>query len=245
VRRQLKLYKELAEELDITEGRLRKAAESALESLLGQVKEVAERLIDAAAPGAWVAVSILAEVLTALLFSRGGWGELDEALRSILAARLALALGLDRGAVEKALATLAGANAQKLAEEVKALKDNVERLWVEVKSVKRGVLFLEDVEAGRLYKNFVVLNKRLYVVLQVGLFPLVAGGRFEEEAGRVLEKLERDGVAVLAESRGIGKSTLAAYVVWKMLRGAGGVLLSLPGWERRRLGTQTSQPSSS
>jgi len=56
VRRQLKLYKELAEELDIAEGRLRKAAESALESLLGQVKEVAERLIDVAAPGAGVAV---------------------------------------------------------------------------------------------------------------------------------------------------------------------------------------------
>jgi len=157
VRRQLKLYKELTEELDIAEGRLRKAAESALESLLGQVKEVAVRLIDAAAPGAGAAASILTEVLTGLLFTRGGWdeliklvarlGELDEALRCILAARLALALGLDKGAVEKALATLAGADAQKLAEEVKALKNAADRLWVEVKSAKRGVdvLFLEDV----------------------------------------------------------------------------------------------------
>jgi len=231
VRRQLKLYKELAEELDIAEGRLRKAAESALESLLGQVKEVAVRLIDVAAPGGGVAASILTEVLTALLFSRGGrnefiklvarLGELDEALRCILAARLALALGLDRGAVEKALATLAGADAQKLAEEVKALKDEVERLWIKVKSAKRGldVLFLEDVEMGGLYENFVVLNDKPYVDLQEGLFPLVAGGRFEEEARRVLEKLERDGVAVLVGPKGIGKSTLAAYVVWKMLSG--------------------------
>jgi adenylate kinase family enzyme/phosphoglycolate phosphatase-like HAD superfamily hydrolase len=233
VRRQLKLYKELAEELDIAEGRLRKAAESALESLLGQVKEVAERLIDVAAPGAGVAASILTEVLTALLFSRGGrnefiklvarLGELDEALRCILAARLALALGLDRGAVEKALATLAGADLQKLAEEVKALKNAADRLWVEVKSAKRGVdvLFLEDVEMGGLYENFVVLNERPYVDLQEGLFPLVAGGRFEEEARRVLEKLERDGVAVLVGPKGVGKSTLAAYVVWKMLSGGG------------------------
>ena len=229
VRRQLKLYKELAEELDIAEDRLRKAAESALESLLGQVKEVAERLIDAAAPGGGAAVSILTEVLTALLFSRGGWGELiklvarlgelDEALRCILAARLALALGLDRGAVEKALATLAGASAEKLAEEVKALKNAADRLWVEVKSAKRGVLSLEDVELGGLYENFVVLNERPYVDLQEGLFPLAAGGRFEEEAKRVLEKLERDGVAVLVGPKGIGKSTLAAYVVWKMLSG--------------------------
>jgi hypothetical protein len=229
VRRQLKLYKELAEELDIAEGRLRKAAESALESLLGRVKEVAERLIDAAAPGGGAAVSILTEVLTALLFSRGGWGELiklvarlgelDEALRCILAARLALALGLDREAVEKALATLAGADVQKLAEEVKALKDEVERLWIKVKSVKRGVdvLFLEDVELGGLYENFVVLNEKPYVDLQVGIFPLVAGGRFEEEARRVLEKLDSGGVAVLVGPKGIGKSTLAAYVVWKML----------------------------
>jgi len=233
VKRQLKLYKELAEELDIAEGRLRKAAESALESLLGQVKEVAERLVDAAAPGGAAAVSILTEVLTALLFSRGGWGELiklvarlgelDEALRCILAARLALALGLDRGAVEKALATLAGADAQKLAEEVKALKNAADRLWVEVKSTKRGldVLFLEDVEMGGLYENFVVLNEKPYVDLQEGLFPLVAGGRFEEEARRVLEKLERGGVAVLVGPKGIGKSTLAAYVVWKMLSGGG------------------------
>jgi energy-coupling factor transporter ATP-binding protein EcfA2 len=229
VRQQLKLYKELAEELDIAEGRLRKAAESALESLLGQVKEVAERLIDAAAPGGGVAASILTEVLTALLFSRGGWGELiklvaglgelDEALRCILAARLALALGSDRGAVEKALATLAGASTEELAEEVKALKNAADRLWVEVKSAKRGVdvLFLEDVELGGLYENFVVLNEKPYVDLQEGLFPLVAGGRFEEEARRVLEKLKRDGVAVLVGPKGIGKSTLAAYVVWKML----------------------------
>jgi len=231
VRRQLKLYKELAEELDIAEGRLRKAAESALESLLGQVKEVVERLIDAAAPGAGAAASILTEVLTALLFSRGGrnefiklvarLGELDETLRCILAARLALALGLDRGAVEKALATLAGADVQKLAEDVKALKDEVERLWIKVKSVKRGVLFLVDVEMGGLYENFVVPNEKPYVDLQVGLFPLVAGGRFEEEARRVMEKLERDGVAVLVGPKGIGKSTLAAYVVWKMLSGGG------------------------
>jgi hypothetical protein len=233
VRRQLKLYKELAEELDIAEGRLRKAAESALESLLGQVKEVAERLIDAAAPGAGAAASILTEVLTALLFSRGGWGELiklaaglgelDEPLRCILAARLALAPGLNKGAVEKTLAALAGADVQKLAEEVKALKNAADRLWVEVKSAKRGldVLFLEDVELGGLYENFVVLNERPYVDLQEGLFPLVAGGRFEEEAGRVLEKLERGGVAVLVGPKGIGKSTLAAYVVWKMLSGGG------------------------
>jgi hypothetical protein len=233
VRRQLKLYKELAGELDIAEGRLRKAAESALESLLGQVKEVAGRLIDAAAPGGGAAVSILTEVLTALLFSRGGrnefiklvarLGELDEALRCILAARLALALGLDKGAVEKALATLAGADTQKLAEEVKALKNAADRLWVEVKSAKRGldVLFLEDVELGGLYENFVVLNEKPYVDLQEGLFPLVAGGRFDEEARRVLEKLERDGVAVLVGPKGIGKSTLAAYVVWKMLSGGG------------------------
>jgi fermentation-respiration switch protein FrsA (DUF1100 family) len=231
VRRQLMLYKELAEELDIAEGRLRKAAESALESLLGQVKEVAGRLIDAAAPGGGAAVSILTEVLTALLFSRGGRNEfiklvarlggLDEALRCILAARLALALGLDKGAVEKALATLAGADAQKLAEEVKALKNAADRLWVEVKSAKRGldVLFLEDVELGGLYENFVVLNEKPYVDLQEGLFPLAAGGRFEEEARRVLEKLERGGVAVLVGPKGIGKSTLAAYVVWKMLGG--------------------------
>jgi KaiC/GvpD/RAD55 family RecA-like ATPase len=233
VRRQLKLYKELGEELDIAEGRLRKAAESALESLLDRVKEVAERLIDVAAPGAGVAASILTEVLTALLLSRGGQnefiklvaglGELDEALRCILAARLALALGLDRGAVEKALATLAGADAQKLAEEVKALKNAADRLWVEVKSAKRGldVLFLEDVEMGYLYENFVALNEKPYVDLQEGLFPLVAGGRFEEEARRVLEKLESGGVAVLVGPKGIGKSTLAAYVVWKMLSGGG------------------------
>jgi hypothetical protein len=233
VRRQLKLYKELAEELDIAEDRLRKAAEFALESLLGQVKEVAGRLVDAVAPGVGVAASILTEVLTALLFSRGsrnefiklvaGLGELDEALRCILAARLALALGLDKGAVEKALATLAGADAEKLAEEVKALKDTVDRLWVEVKSAKRGldVLFLEDVELGGLYENFVVLNEKPCVDLQEGLFPLVAGGRFGEEARRVLEKLERDGVAVLVGPKGIGKSTLAAYVVWKMLSGGG------------------------
>jgi len=234
VRRQLRLYKELAEELDVAEGRLSKAAkaaESALESLLGQVKEVAGRLMDAAAPGSGAAASILADVLTALLFSRGGWdglvklvaglGELDGDLRSILAARLALALRLDREAVERALGVLAGAGAEKLAEEVKALKDAVDRLWVEVKSAKRGVdvLFLEDVELGGLYENFVVLNGRPYVDLQEGLFPLVAGGRFEEEAGRVLERLKREGAAVLVGPKGIGKSTLAAYVVWRMLSG--------------------------
>ena len=70
---------------------------------------------------------------------------------------------------------------------------------------------------GGLYENFVVLNEKPYVDLQEGLFPLAAGGRFEEEARRVLEKLESGEAAVLVGPKGIGKSTLAAYVVWKML----------------------------
>jgi hypothetical protein len=74
-----------------------------------------------------------------------------------------------------------------------------------------------DLHFRHLYENFMVLNGRPYVDLQEDLFPFVTGGRFEEEARRVLEKLESGGVAVLEGPKGIGKSTLAAYVVWKML----------------------------
>jgi len=74
-----------------------------------------------------------------------------------------------------------------------------------------------DLHFRHLYENFMVLNGRPYVDLQEDLFPFVTGGRFDEEARRVLEKLESGGVAVLEGLKGIGKSTLAAYVVWKML----------------------------
>ena len=123
--------------------------------------------------------------------------------------------------------------------EVEGVFKKVEDALKEVKTQVSGLLagvkvaFVGDVEVGLLYHNFVVVGGAPRVKTRAAggqgdvVVDVVTGGVFGRLAGEVLERLRRDGLVVLVGPRGVGKSTLAAYVAWLALwRGAADAVVS-------------------
>jgi hypothetical protein len=124
-------------------------------------------------------------------------------------------------------------------EELDKVRERVRDLLVDVK-----VFFIEDIENGLLYGNFIVEGGVPKIKTWVGtakneqnkqseLEPLetalVDVGTFRKVAEEVFSKFVKDGRVVLIGPRGIGKSTLATYVAWRsLLGGLGNVVLDKP-----------------
>ncbi len=114
-----------------------------------------------------------------------------------------------RQEVEKRLAEI-----EKRLEAVRRRLDKVEE-ELRKAGLPIKVLSLKEVEGGLLYVNFRVEEGMPVVETAEGAFPLVTTGRFEKAAEEVLRRLSKDGVVVIKGPKGIGKSTLAAYVAWR------------------------------
>jgi hypothetical protein len=123
------------------------------------------------------------------------------------------------------------------------VRKELEELRLKIKEVNTQLqlgiplLYLEDVEKGGLYKNFVVRSGRPLVGSKEGkqelYVELVTAGRFEGLAEEVLRKLGGDGFVVLMGPKGVGKSALAAYAVWLALRdGFADAAVRVSGMER-------------
>jgi len=123
--------------------------------------------------------------------------------------------------------------------EVEGVFKKVEDALKEVKTQVSGQLagveaaFVDDVEAGRLYHNFVVEGGTPKVKTRAAggqgdvVVDVVTVGVFGRLAGEVLDRLGRDGLVVLVGPHGVGKSTLAAYAAWLALwRGAADAVVS-------------------
>jgi hypothetical protein len=135
-------------------------------------------------------------------------------------------------------------------EELENIKRNIEEKLRKVESkiegskIGIGIFFLNDVENGLLYGNFTVEGGVPKIETWVGtakneqnkqseLKPpktdLVDAGKFRKVAEEVFSRLVKNSRVVLIGPRGIGKSTLATYVVWRSLRGSlGSVALDKP-----------------
>ena len=124
---------------------------------------------------------------------------------------------------------------EELEQETRKLEEKWERLRKEWEEMRRELreggaqlqhddplLYLEDVERGGLYENFVVRGGKPMIESrereQVFFVRLVTAGRFEGLAREVLERLGGSGFVVLVGPEGVGKSVLAAYAVWLALR---------------------------
>jgi hypothetical protein len=126
----------------------------------------------------------------------------------------------------------------------KIVNDNLERIEKELDKVKEKVkgrladvkvFFIDDLERGLLYGNFIVEGGVPKIKTWVGTAKddlktdLVDVGEFRKVAEDVFSKLVKDGRVVLIGPRGIGKSTLATYVAWRSLLGSlGSVVLDKP-----------------
>jgi len=120
-------------------------------------------------------------------------------------------------------------------EELDKVKKEVKELLVGEKGQKVGVevFFIDDLENGLLYGNFIVEGGVPKIKTWVGTAEddlttdLVYVGEFRKVAEEVFSKLVKDGKVVLIGPRGIGKSTLATYVAWRsLLGGLGNMVLN-------------------
>ncbi len=113
---------------------------------------------------------------------------------------------------------------KKLREEVEARLDAVEK---EVEELKEGVRrqelkeylrigWLEDFEGGKIYRNIFARGDKLYIrVKEDGHVEheVVVSEAFRKAAERI-----KAGFVIITGPKGIGKSTLAAWRLWQMLR---------------------------
>jgi AcrR family transcriptional regulator len=199
-----------------------KAGESLLERFAEAVAKLAEDLLSLLLGG--VAVGAVLGVASYLLAGGGecsrwirllaDWSRLDGRLKDLAAAHIALELGLGKEKVRDALNSLSNKELEKLEERVKELYDEVEELWDEV--IAQRLAKYGDVYTRRRAEELCVTYHK---VVDAGVeYRLVTAGDFTEAAEEVERLLAERGFVVIKGSRGIGKSTLAAYVAYDMLK---------------------------
>ncbi|MFP3298030.1 MAG: SIR2 family protein [Thermocladium sp.] len=112
-----------------------------------------------------------------------------------------------------------------LSDELRNLIEEHERLKSKFESWSVGapLFFIEDVEKGLLYSNFLVQvgvpKIKTSTPKGTTIEGLVESGRFHDVARDVLSKLRSEGRVALVGPRGVGKSTLATYAAWRTLLG--------------------------
>jgi energy-coupling factor transporter ATP-binding protein EcfA2 len=230
VKEQLRLYRRILEEFDAAGGRLaklgRSVAEKTGESLLERFAEAAEELAKVLLPllpGGVAAGAVLG--VASYLLAGGGewsrwirlladWSRLDSRLKDLAAAHIALELGVGKEEVKDVLDSLSNKELEKPEERVEELYDKVEELWDEV--IAQRLAKYGDVYTRRRAEG---LRVTYHKVVDAGVeYRLVTAGGFAEAAEEVERLLAERGFVVVKGSRGIGKSTLAAYVAYDMLK---------------------------
>jgi hypothetical protein len=160
-------------------------------------------------------------------------GEFNE-LGKLIAYKLAAALGLNVEEVCYALTEISGINENELRSMIEDINKRLAQVEKELGKVKEQVegylvgakvFFINEVENGLLYGNFVVENGIAKIKTRIGtareelVTDLVDAGKFHDVVKDVFRKLAEKGRVLLVGPRGIGKSTLAAYVIWNSLIG--------------------------
>jgi len=122
-------------------------------------------------------------------------------------------------------------------DKLKGIEEELDKVKKEVKGLLADVevFFIDDLESGLLYKNFIVEDGVPKIKTWVGtakddlVTDLVDAGKFGGVVEDVFSKLVKDGRVVLIGPRGIGKFTLATYVAWRsLLGGLGNMVLNEP-----------------
>ena len=163
------------------------------------------------------------------------WPKLHESLRRLIASKVALQLDTTPEEAEEALNQLTRMEMDRLKQLISDIQNKLEELERRVGELENRVDLLEgevkglriyklyDVADGRLYPNVRLVGDDLGVVSTVyGEFEvsIVRSGRFNDYLNQTVNGL-RNGFVVLIGPRGVGKSTLAIYTIWKLLKEGG------------------------
>ena len=155
-------------------------------------------------------------------------------LGELIVYKVALATGIKHDDVKDALKYIIGLTEEQLRKQVEDIEKRIENVENELRYVKEQVkdslvgvkiYFINDVEDGLLYDNFVVKDNFAKIKTIIGTAgeefetDLVDAGKFNDVAKNVFSMLVKNGRVVLVGPKGVGKSTLATYVAWRALLG--------------------------
>jgi len=158
-------------------------------------------------------------------------GEFNE-LGKLIAYKLATALGLNVEEVCDALTEITGIDKDKLRSMVEDINKRITEVEEKVKILeKRMEMFKQEVRAditvvnrdefGRrlLYPNIEVEEGELRIKVDIGSghYRVVEEGDLKTALEIITDKLKNGGTVVLTGPRGIGKSTLSALAIWRLL----------------------------
>ncbi|QIW22843.1 hypothetical protein EWF20_00815 [Sulfolobus sp. S-194] len=153
------------------------------------------------------------------------WGKLSEPLKKIIEWRVSIQLGVTPSDVEGAINQITGLDEQKIRESVKELEKKLKELENRVDLVEsqlKGfkIYKLSDIEKGYLYSNVRLVNDNLGIVSETygeTEVNIIKVSKFNEYLTLLARELEK-GFTVINGPKGIGKSTLAVYTIWNLLR---------------------------
>ncbi|WP_054854507.1 hypothetical protein [Vulcanisaeta distributa] len=163
------------------------------------------------------------------------WATLHPSLRKIIASKIAIQLGITPSEAEDAINQVTRLSEEQLRQLVEVVQNRLRELEKRVERLEGNVRLLEsqvkgfviyrlgDIADGKLYPNIELVGNDLGVVSETyGRVEvnIVRAGEFDKYLNQVIDGL-KNGLVVLTGPKGIGKSTLALYGIWELLRSGG------------------------
>jgi len=158
------------------------------------------------------------------LLVKGPGGRLDfNELGGLLVYRVAYAMGMSYDEAKRALMDITGLSIDELERRVNEIERKIKELE------KKFELFRQEVPAGivtadvgefargGIYLNIEVEGGELRICVEGQCYNIVRAGRFNELVSEIRDRLLKQGFVVVVGPKGIGKSTLAAAVIWELL----------------------------
>ena len=148
-------------------------------------------------------------------------GEFNE-LGKLLVYRVAYAMGMSYDEAKEALMYITGLSIDELERRVNDIERWINELEKEIelfrKEVPAGIVTagVNDFARGVIYTN-IEIEDELRICVEDRCYNLVSTSKFNELIGEIKDKLLKQGFVVVVGPKGIGKSTLAAAVIWELL----------------------------
>jgi len=164
------------------------------------------------------------------LLVKGPDGRLDfNELGRLLVYRVAYAMGMSYDEAKEALMDITGLSIEELERRVNEIGKRIEELEEKIRKLEKKIglsrqeepagIVTADVNEfakGRIYPNIKVESGELRIRVEDGYHSIVRAGKFNELVNEIRGRLTSDGVVVVVGPKGIGKSTLAAAVIWEL-----------------------------
>jgi len=149
-------------------------------------------------------------------------GEFNE-LGELLVYRVAYAMGMSHEEAKEALMDITGLSIDELERRVNEVRKKIEELEKKIElfrqEVPAGIVTADvgEFAKGGIYLNIEVEGGELRICVEGQCYNMVRAGRFNELVSEIKDRLLRQGFVVVVGPKGIGKSTLAAAVIWELL----------------------------